>query len=31
MTKRQAIQWPKDKRYNDQKTNDTMAKRKTIQ
>jgi hypothetical protein len=31
MTKRQAIQWPKEKRYNDQKTSDTFDKRQTIQ
>ena len=31
MTKRQTLQWPKDKRYNGQKTNDTMAKRQTLQ
>jgi hypothetical protein len=30
MTKRQTIQWPKDKRYNDQKTNDTMTERQTL-
>ena len=31
MTKRQTIQWPKDRQYNDQKTDNTMAKRQTIQ
>ena len=31
MVKRQTIQWSKDRRYNDQKTDDTMVKRKTIQ
>jgi hypothetical protein len=28
MAKRQTIQWPKDRQYNGQKTDNTMAKRK---
>jgi hypothetical protein len=28
MAKRQTIQWPKDRQYNDQKTDNTMTKRK---
>ena len=31
MTKRQTIQWLKDRQYNDQKTDNTMTKRQTIQ
>ena len=31
MTKRQTIQWPKDRQYNDQKTDNTMTKRQTTQ
>ena len=31
MAKRQTKQWPKDRQYNDQKTDNTMAKRQTIQ
>ena len=27
----QTIQWPKDRQYNDQKTDNTMTKRQTIQ
>ena len=29
MTKRQTTQWPKDRQHNGQKTDNTMAKRKT--
>ena len=28
MAKRQTIQWPKDRQYNGQKTDNAMAKRK---
>jgi hypothetical protein len=31
MAKRQTIQWPKDRQYNGQKTDNAMAKRQTIQ
>ena len=31
MVKRQTIQWPKDKQYNGQMTDNTMAKGQTIQ
>ena len=31
MTKRQTIQWPKDRQYNDKQTDNTMIKRQTIQ
>jgi hypothetical protein len=31
MTKRQTIQWSKDRQYNDQKTDNTMVKRQTTQ
>ena len=31
MVKRLTIQWPKDTQYNGQKTDNTMAKRYTIQ
>jgi hypothetical protein len=30
VAKRQTIQWPKNRQYNGQKTNNTMAKRQTM-
>jgi hypothetical protein len=31
IAKRQTIQWPKDRQYNDKKTDNTMTKRQSIQ